>query len=588
MIPGTRQVPSTTNRRDRKTFQRSVSILNFSYCLSVLTLHLISNSRFLTFSHPQNTFTYFMTESMDRALSTFQLQHWLGKLNEKKKDQPTESHGSNHGAKDQEVASEAGEVGEVGEADLDETKGKPAIFANSVDQLAPSAETKQEASLVMEAMETEPDLQPGSQPGSQPGLQGENLQAASTLGKSALESAAISGKFSSQLVPCEIKEVESKCKHYRKTEDALYFNGTKRGRELAQGMIGSTASFYEYTLFTKDFGPFRQECEKLGFGFEYKQCSQLAEPTMRFPRKFTSIQRDELIAVGMYTSNRFFLEMNKAFGDSNVMVDKYCQLLSLLIKGFRNLPPHRETVYRAAVMNPMVYQENKIILWPSVTSCCTSREAAQDLLSGSTGSSTGLMKRGESKILFCIESKTGRHIAELSCFPLEREVIFLPYSTFQITKVSKDEEKDFTLVHMTEAYPDVRGRRILLWVDDVSLNNYQMMNKAQENDVTIVELKNTRQACDFLSHHSFLLQRDASSFRIVSDMVRNEDGKLNYDAGLQLMQILQQKYGYQNKMVVFTGISYLSANRKKFQDARLDHVLVTSTASIAEQFACFM
>jgi len=67
----------------------------------------------------------------------------------------------------------------------------------------------------------------------------------------------------------------------------------------------------------------------------------------------------------------------------------------------------------------------------------------------STSTSTGFGGR----IRFRIKSKTGVEVRQLSNFPGENEVLFMPGVKFRIDKVTVDEVKRQTLVEMTEIFP---------------------------------------------------------------------------------------------------------------------------------------
>ena len=50
-----------------------------------------------------------------------------------------------------------------------------------------------------------------------------------------------------------------------------------------------------------------------------------------------------------------------------------------------------------------------------------------------------------------------------------------------------------------------------------------------------------------------MIYLEGSKFRIVTDMVREENGKLNYSAGIDLLIYLFKELKYKNEVLVFCG-----------------------------------
>jgi len=187
--------------------------------------------------------------------------------------------------------------------------------------------------------------------------------------------------------------------------------------------------------------------------------------------------------------------------------------------------------------------------------------------------------------MMTIDCVSGRELDDLTFFPNEHEVVFRPYTTFYINK--KTINKDVIEIELKEAHPDIRGRKVLVWVDDVRGSEcHQIMDNSEKNGVTCVHLHSTEAANDFFIRQSLLLKRSTDNFRIITDMVRNEKGKKNIEAGLHLAKSLQ-KLGYTQGILCFTGPEYLKANQKKFNDAGLPHVYATCLRQDAELYAKF-
>lgn len=50
-----------------------------------------------------------------------------------------------------------------------------------------------------------------------------------------------------------------------------------------------------------------------------------------------------------------------------------------------------------------------------------------------------------------------------------------------------------------------------------------------------------------------MIYLESSKFRVVSDMVRMEEGKMNYSAGIELLFHLYWKMKYKNRTLIYCG-----------------------------------
>jgi len=189
--------------------------------------------------------------------------------------------------------------------------------------------------------------------------------------------------------------------------------------------------------------------------------------------------------------------------------------------------------------------------------------------------------------MMTIESVTGRELEDLSFYPEEREVVFRPYTTFMVRKIEKKD--DIYHIDLAEAHPDIRGRKVLVWVDDGKTTECKtLMNNCEKIGVTCVLLHSTENAKDFFKRQDHLFRRGIDRLRIITDMVRTEeDGKQNIEAGLELVKYLKDEKNYTQGILVFTGSEYLGKNQKKFRDAGLPHVYATWLGREAQNFGNF-
>jgi len=148
-------------------------------------------------------------------------------------------------------------------------------------------------------------------------------------------------------------------------------------------------------------------------------------------------------------------------------------------------------------------------------------------------------------------------------------------------------------ITVTEAYPDIRGRKVLLWVDDAIQRNNQefhdIMDESEKSGVTCVHLHSTLEAQEFFNTHIPILGRGINGLRIITDMARHEGNKkLNIEAGLELAVLLRSEpFNYTQPILCYTGNIHLMENRKKFQAVGLTNVYVSSTYQDAASWARF-
>src|SRR5262249_4282498 len=141
---------------------------------------------------------------------------------------------------------------------------------------------------------------------------------------------------------------------------------------------------------------------------------------------------------------------------------KWHHSISCFVKGFRMLPVYWGVVYRgvADVSEELIKKWTRvgeIILFEAFTSTSLNREI------------TDTFSSGKNPVIFIIHSKSGRELTDLSFFEHEVEVVFRPSTYF---RVMKWEEKTTTSgspykeIILHELYPDIRGRKVVLWIDD--------------------------------------------------------------------------------------------------------------------------
>jgi len=302
----------------------------------------------------------------------------------------------------------------------------------------------------------------------------------------------------------------------------------------------------------------------------------------------------EIVALSLYTSNAFYQQLNGMWRQDPMLkfnVDelmKFTYIVALFIKGFRNLSAYQGEVYRGTVLDLSQYKVGEVILWKAFTSTSLDKKMAIEFLQGRT------VKEGDpsKKVLFTIQSKSGRRIEEISFFRNEREIVFRGYTSFKIMSISAPKENDSEIYHveLEEVCEDIRGKKVVLWVDDLRLNNQKIQEAYEKERVTFIHMETTAKAIEFLKQQSHLLKRDLSGFRIVTDMARKENGELVIKAGLIFIQELRKLFpDYKEKIMVFTGSEHIEANRLKFVVAGMNEndVEITCESQKASDFVSF-
>jgi len=183
-------------------------------------------------------------------------------------------------------------------------------------------------------------------------------------------------------------------------------------------------------------------------------------------------------------------------------------------------------------------------------------------------------------IMFTITSRSGRCLEDLSFYPDEKEVAFRPFTTFNVIHVEVKELEGVGqtyFIELKEAHPDIRGRKVLIWIDDTfSTESKLIMDHCERENVTFVNLHSTKEAQHFFrGQGQVLLNRDIPKMRIITDMVRTEDGTKNIEAGIQVTKLLKEEFKYVKPVLCYTGSFYLKSNREKFIKEKLTNVFVT-------------
>jgi len=388
-------------------------------------------------------------------------------------------------------------------------------------------------------------------------------------------------------------------------EEAFHLSGTAEGKRIVEQLVKTTGYLMEYTLFKNiqktGVAALTEESEQQGYKedlLEAKSHVKNAKETKKPEYLQSDMKEEYLLALSLYTSNGCFPHINQALRtpDKGESVLKYSQFAASFIKGFRLLPSYWGIVYRGTRLDPSGYKVGNSVLFHGFTSTSKKKENLKKFMYGSKD------EKQKSPIMFTIHSKSGRCLEDLSFFKDEQEVAFRPYTTFKVMKVEtkawelmNDEETYF--IELEELYPDIRGRKVLVWIDDKRSDEIkEIMDKCERNGVTFVNLRSTDETKTFFSEahgQALLLKRDIDhdidQMRIITNMVRtNENGVKNIEAGIEVAKLLQNEFKYYKPILCYTGPMYVRENAQKIFNEKLMKVFVTAEHGDALEWARFL
>jgi len=160
----------------------------------------------------------------------------------------------------------------------------------------------------------------------------------------------------------------------------------------------------------------------------------------------------------------------------------------------------------------------------------------------------------------------------------------MPYSHFEVVDVI-DNPNEFAVVKLREVSVP-RSSKVVFWVDDEPQNNFKEIQKMERKNLSIVCCQSTTEAFKLLETYEWLLYLNGADLRVITDMVRVEEGNKNYLAGVDLIKGLRQTYNYGHPVLIYCSDE--AAAKKNCEDQQLtDKVYVTSKMSKLENFIQF-
>lgn len=143
-----------------------------------------------------------------------------------------------------------------------------------------------------------------------------------------------------------------------------------------------------------------------------------------------------------------------------------------------------------------------------------------------------------------------------SQFPLEDHIVMMPYSSFQITSITK-KDSGVTHICMREVMTP-RSNKIIFWVDDEPRNDQGPIRAAEMNGISAVCCTNTEEALTRIRNYQWMIHLDGTKVRIVTDHTRkelDENGNvyLNHKAGVEFIERLRGEVGCVDDVMMYCG-----------------------------------
>ena len=285
--------------------------------------------------------------------------------------------------------------------------------------------------------------------------------------------------------------------------------------------------------------------DSLYFRNEFDSCMTfiLAE----CPPVFLKCTPKYLACLRLYTTS-FYRSLNydlRSFFDYKKwtkFLTKIKPFLNGMIWGLKEMEYFWGTVYRGIDVQDRTLGRNTYVKF-------------QEFLSCSKKKVTHFMKKGFLKTLFVIKSKTGRCIEKISTQPHEEEVLFFPGTVFKITKVEQSGFfTSYDTVYMEEVCLPFGDRKVF-WVDDEPENNKNLMiwQESNQKGASVFWRNSSKEALDvILNGGRYLMRLNFDNLRVITDMVRKEDGVTDLFAGAKLIKGLEG-IGFNGEIAVFCG-----------------------------------
>ncbi|CAD8209216.1 unnamed protein product [Paramecium octaurelia] len=270
----------------------------------------------------------------------------------------------------------------------------------------------------------------------------------------------------------------------------------------------------------------------------------------------------------------FIVQLQKLNNDLRISdYSSWKEYLRYLIEGLRYMKYYKGVAYRGIrdYQNTSIYRKGKVVQWSEVTSISLDQNIAQ-YFSNNKG------------MIFSIQLISAKNISNISIYEGEQELIMYPFSTYVVDEVEVKQNQPY-IIKMRE-FPLPRSHHVLLWVDDNPENNYNYAQEIeiQHNKVSVIFCTSTKDAILIIQKYKWMIYLSESQFRVISDMVRIEDGQPNQNTGIELLCHLYQQMKYKNITLIFCGNQYRAEEECKSRNIK-ENFEITNNQNVLEKFS---
>ena len=273
-------------------------------------------------------------------------------------------------------------------------------------------------------------------------------------------------------------------------------------------------------------------------------------------------EKEGVLSVLLWTSNIIYHQLNHDLESENF--SKWDVFLSYLSCGLKEMRFFNGIVYRGVKDFSVKYTVGQRIYWPRMSSFSKSKEIASRFLN-------------ENGTLFEVEVISAKDISKFSVFPKEEEVLLMPNTAFEVMNVIF--VPNGPLIVKLQEIPDARSENIIFWVDDNPVNNQVIAAKFEKKGFSFIFCISTKQAMDAIARHRWIWSLQKQNLKIITDMTREEDGVMNYEAGICLIEEILKNFKYS-----FDILIHCQDTQKAEQNLEKKHIKVPGSLTITSNY----
>ena len=246
---------------------------------------------------------------------------------------------------------------------------------------------------------------------------------------------------------------------------------------------------------------------------------------------------DSIMAIFLWSSNFLYRDLNKTLRESRDF-SAWSVYLKHLLSGLKSMPYYRGKGYRGLrnYQDTNIYKKGQLVNWKTISALSKQEKVAKGF-------------SNENGTIFEVEVVSSKDISAVSLYAKEEEILMLPYSCLEVLDVIENPGEP-VYIKLREI-PIPRAPKVVFWVDDNPENNHTLAKDVEEKGISCVFCVSTKDALRVIDNYRWLLYLHKADFRIITDMVRLEDGIPNYTAGIDLVEKLFKDYQYNFDVLIF-------------------------------------